>query len=149
MTEKTVADIMTREVITLREEDNLSSIESGMDLLGLRHLPVVDDGRLVGLVTHRDILRYTLARFEHDSVHPSINAAQQASTFVASIMTRDVEHVRPDTPLWAAAIILAGHRFGCLPVTEEDGTLVGIVTENDMVRALAALALRDSCLNAA
>lgn len=52
---KTVGELMTREVMTLYEEDNLDRIEEGMNRFRFRHLPVVDGKRLVGLVTHRDI----------------------------------------------------------------------------------------------
>ena len=52
-----VRDIMTREVVTLYEEDNLLGVEEGMRHFRFRHLPVVDDGKLVGLITERDLLR--------------------------------------------------------------------------------------------
>ncbi|MFW5921065.1 MAG: CBS domain-containing protein, partial [Polyangiales bacterium] len=52
-----VSDIMSRNPITLSEEDNLENIAQGMEEFHLRHLPVVDGHKLVGLVSHRDILR--------------------------------------------------------------------------------------------
>ena len=136
---KTVADIMSPDPITLREEESLADIEDEMQRLGLRHLPVVDGKKLIGLVTHRDILRWSLNRFERDSLHQHLDAERKHSTFVAAIMTRDVATVQPDTPLYDAAMLLLAHMYRCLPVTEEDGTLVGIVTEHDFTRALALL----------
>ena len=127
MTEaKTVADIMTRRVIFLREEDNLSRIVEGMEHFGLRHLPVLDGDRLVGMVTHRDMLKILTSARRHDD-----------STFVASVMTRDPIAVRPDTTISEAARILLKARFGCLPVVNEDGNVIGIVTEHDFVKVLA------------
>ena len=139
MQPKTVTEIMTRNPITLREEESLADIKDEMERLGLRHLPVVDGKKLVGLVTHRDILRWSLNRFERDSVHRALDERRRASTFVAEIMTRDVTTVRPDTPVHDAAQLLLAHKYGCLPVTEADGTLIGIVTEHDFTRALVSL----------
>lgn len=127
MTEaKTVADIMTRRVIFLREEDNLSRIVEGMEHFGLRHLPVLDGDRLVGMVTHRDMLKILSAAKRHDE-----------STFVASVMTRDPISIGPGTSIAEAARILLRARFGCLPVVNADGNVIGIVTEHDFVKVLA------------
>jgi len=127
MTEaRTVADIMTRRVIFLREEDNLSRIVEGMEHFGLRHLPVLDDDKLVGMVTHRDMLRILSAA-----------RRREESTFVASIMTRDPIAVGPNTTIADAARILLKARFGCLPVVDENRNVIGIVTEHDFLKVLA------------
>jgi CBS domain-containing protein len=127
MTEaKTVADIMTRRVIYLREEDNLSRIVEGMEHFGLRHLPVLDGDRLVGMITHRDMLKILSAA-----------ERREESTFVASIMTRDPIAVGPDTTIIEAARILIKARFGCLPVVDENRNVIGIVTEHDFMKVLA------------
>jgi CBS domain-containing protein len=52
-------------------------------------------------------------------------------------MTRDPDTVSPDTPVWEAAKIIVESKFGCLPVVNEDGYLVGIVTEHDFVKTIA------------
>jgi CBS domain-containing protein len=127
MTEaKTVADIMTRRVIYLREEDNLSRIVEGMEHFGLRHLPVLDGDRLVGMITHRDMLKILSAADRHEE-----------TTFVASIMTRDPIAVGPGTTIVEAARILIRARFGCLPVVDEHRNVIGIVTEHDFMKVLA------------
>ena len=136
---KTVASIMSPDPITLREEENLADVQDEMERLGLRHLPVVDGKKLVGLVTHRDILRWSLNRFEGHPVHRAMDERRRASTFVAEIMTRDVATVSPTTPIPDAALHMLEHKYGCLPVVEADGTLLGIVTEHDFTRALTAL----------
>lgn len=134
---KVVADIMTRELITLYEEENLELLLEGMERYGLRHLPVVDGKKLVGLVTHRDLLRAAVSNLEPGAGQR--DATTNNRLFVADIMTRDVETVRPDSSIAVAARLLREHRFGCLPVTEADGTLVGIVTEADFVDVAARL----------
>ena|SRR5687768_1461290 len=121
---KFVADLMTREVLTLNEEDNLADLEHGMQRERIRHLPVVDGRKLVGLITHRDLLR---AAAHHVG----------SSAFAAQLMTREITTVTPETTLGDAARILAENKFGCLPVVGADGDLVGIVTEHDFVKLMA------------
>jgi len=119
-----VGDFMTRELVTVNESDDLALAENMLRLGGIRHLPVVREGRLVGLVTHRDLLRSAMSR-------------DRRSTTAGDIMTRDLESVRPDTSLVRAARLMLEKKFGCLPVTEGTGRLVGIITESDFVRFAA------------
>ncbi|HLL54915.1 MAG TPA: CBS domain-containing protein [Myxococcaceae bacterium] len=128
----TVADIMTPEPVTLQPGDDLVLAENIFHLGRLRHLPVVSEGRLVGLVTHRDFLR-ALAR----------HGEQRGRTQVASeVMTRQLTTVRPETPLRKALSLMMRNKFGCLPVTDRAGNLVGILTETDATR-FAARTIRD------
>ena len=120
----TVGDFMTRELVTVKEADDLALAESILRLGGIRHLPVVREGHLAGLLTQRDLLR-SAAR----------NPAR--STRAADVMVREVVSVRPATSLVQAAKIMLANKFGCLPITEEDGRLVGIITESDFVRFAA------------
>ncbi len=131
---RSVADLMTRQVITLNEEDDLVDISENMETLGLRHLPVVDDGVLVGIVSHRDILRVSAGTLEAGAAQR--DAIMREHTFAGDIMTRDVVTVRPETTVTQAAQLLLRHKFGCLPVVDEQGKLVGIVTEHDFLRLL-------------
>lgn len=113
-----VRHLMSTDVETLRRDDTFPDADVLMRLRRIRHLPVVDDRRrLVGLVTHRDLLR-----------------ARSKGSAVEQMMTKDVWSVSPDTTVLAAARTLLDNQFGCLPVTDEDGTLVGILTEADFVR---------------
>jgi len=121
----TVADFMTRELVTVRESDELAFAESILRLGGIRHLPVVRDRKLVGLVTHRDVLR--------GSSEPAAGRALRAS----DVMIKTVTAVPPGSSLAEAAHLMLRHRYGCLPVCEQDGTLVGIITESDFVRFAA------------
>lgn len=136
MTEaKSVADIMTRRVIFLREEDNLSRIVEGMEHFGLRHLPVLDGDKLVGMITHRDMLKILSANTSRESMVGGMR--REEATFVASVMTRDPIAVGPETTIAEAARILLKARFGCLPVVDENRNVVGIVTEHDFLKLLA------------
>jgi CBS domain-containing membrane protein len=119
-----VGDFMTRELVTLDESDDLALADQMLRLGGIRHLPVVKEGKLVGLVTQRDLLRAAATR-------------PARSTAAAEIMVRDPMAVSPATPLVHAARAMLERKFGCLPVCREDGTLVGIITEADFVRFAA------------
>jgi CBS domain-containing protein len=128
----TVADIMTPEPVTLQPGDDLVLAENIFHLGRLRHLPVVVEGRLVGLVSHRDFLR-VLARYGEE------NGRTQTA---GEVMTRQLTTVRPETPLRKALSLMMRNKFGCLPVTDKDGNLVGILTETDATR-FAARTIRD------
>jgi acetoin utilization protein AcuB len=101
----------------------------------IRHLPVCEEGALAGIVTDRD-LRLAM---------PPIWAEEQAelqsqlhSRYVREVMIRDIITAEPSMPIEEAARLLTGNRIGCLPIME-DGKLIGIITETDMLRALAEL----------
>jgi CBS domain-containing protein len=98
-----VADIMTRKVAVLHEEENLELLREGMEQLKFRHLPVVDGERLVGIVSDRDVLRATVSPLETGAGAKSVEANIKSGTFVAAIMTRDVRTVHPDP--WSMSLI--------------------------------------------
>ena len=126
-----VADFMTKDLVTVREADDVALAESLLRLGGIRHLPVVQEGRLVGLLTQRDVLR------SGQSGRPAAR-----TLLVSEILTRELTTVRPAMALSQAARLMLERKFGCLPVCDEQGRLVGIVTEADFVR-FAADMVRD------
>ena len=110
-----VDDVMTREVVTLFEEESVAGIEEAMDRYRFHHLPVVDGKKLVGLVTHRDMLRFDSSPLEGAAAQRTEDRATR--TFVRDIMTTNVATVNPQTPLVTAATKMRDDRLGCLPVT--------------------------------
>jgi CBS domain-containing protein len=132
-----VRDIMSRNVVTIGEGDNLLFIEQGMERFGMRHLPVVNGDRLVGLITHRDVLRVTRRRLKDGDGDKDSNRENQAEVLVSDIMKKYVWTVDPDTPVEEAAKAIVDHHVGCLPVVNGENRLVGIVTEFDLVRLIA------------
>lgn len=103
-----------------------------MERRRIRHLPVVDGGRLVGIVTDRDV------RLNLPSPATSLSIWEVnyllAKLTVGEVMTKRVITVEPDRPVEEAARLMLEHRIGALPVTE-GGRLVGIITETDLLRA--------------
>lgn len=116
---------MTRDVVTVAPA---TPVSRALDLIrthNIRHLPVVDGSRLVGIVTDRD-LRLALDPDVGDAVR------------VEDVMSGSPVTVAPDTPVESAAALLADYRIGCLPVVE-DGQIVGILTESNLLRAFVDL----------
>lgn len=135
MTKRVAADVMSRELVTLNEEDSLADILAGMERYELRHIPIVDGERLVGLLTHRDILRLSKSALTAGPADASV-AQRAMETFVGTVMTRDPQTITSDTALDVAAARMVDGHFGCLPVVD-DGALVGIITEHDLLAAFA------------
>lgn len=125
-----VSEVMKPEFMALSPKDDLSFVEEIMDLGRVRHFPVVDEGRLVGIVSHRDLLAASLTRvLEFPADH---RRTFLRSVTVGEVMHSDVRTVGPDTPLVEVARILDRHKIGCVVVTE--GTqAVGLVTETDLL----------------
>jgi CBS domain-containing protein len=128
---KVVADVMTRSVVTLFEEDDLEHIDEAMERFRFRHVPVVDDGKLVGLLTERDLVSLSSSRL--DPTGPPRDAAARKNLFVRDVMTTEVRTVLPDTSILDAARLMRDAKVSCLPVVQADNRLVGIITTTDML----------------
>src|SRR5438552_9362356 len=132
--QKTIRDIMTPEVTTLGRNDSLQLVKDIMTLGRVRHFPVVDDGKVVGVVSQRDLYRASLG-----SVMKYGEKAQRAfleGIAVKEVMSAPPVTVAPHAPVQEAARLMLGQKIGCLPVLE-GAQLVGIVTETDMLKLVA------------
>ncbi|MBN1207016.1 MAG: CBS domain-containing protein [Myxococcaceae bacterium] len=125
----TVEDLMTRDVVTLDADDALIQVDDLLKRHHIRHVPVVRGRRLVGMVSHRDLIR-ALAR-QPVGKGPHLLGVEE-------VMTHEVETVAPHASAREVIEKLLDRRFGALPVVDAQGELVGIVTESDFLR----LALR-------
>jgi len=131
-----VADIMSRNVSTLRRNDPLSAVGDLMNAQRIRHMPILDDdGKLAGIVSQRDLFLSGLVR----ALGFGTSATEKVldNVLVKEAMTKDVITTTPDTPLAEAAALMVERKIGCLPVID-GGKLVGILTEGDFVAAAAA-----------
>lgn len=134
---------MSQPAVTFFAEQTLPLAEDVMRFKHLRHLPVVDDERrLVGLVTHRDLLAAQPSTLT--GLTDAQRRARQEDVTVRQIMTRDIWTVHTETLASVAGRTLLDHHYGCLPVVDELHRLVGIVTERDYLRfAIKALQMHD------
>lgn len=127
-----VKDLMTEPVFSLKETDSLYSARSLMDLQRIRHIPIVTvDNVFTGLLTHRDILSATISQLAE--LDPETQKEIDAGISIREIMRTDITSVTKETSLKDAAQLLLNHKYGCLPVVQ-DNELVGIVTEADFLR---------------
>lgn len=134
MSEMKVQDLMTGTVLSLGPDDNL---QAAMDLMWenhLRHVPILDDEELVGLVTHRDLASHTEGATA--TLPLSAWGDMMSRVRIRDVMTPDVATVEPTDNLRLAAQTMLENKFGCLPVVE-GGRLAGILTESDFVRCFA------------
>ena len=134
--ERQVGDVMTRDVATVTEDDNLANLLGTMSTMRFRHVPVVDDGRLVGLLTERDVLAMSASNLLPKSGEQDRFLKERFR--VRDVMVTDLITSRAETPLSEAAQLMLDKRLGCLPVVDGDNVLVGILTQSDFVRLAAA-----------
>ena len=122
---------MSTDLFTVSPDDLVDLAASVMDWRHIRHVPVEDqDGRLVGLVTHRGVLRIMCTGNRANS--------DDSSMTVRDVMVHNPVTVSPDTSSLEAIEVMRSNRVGCLPVVEGD-QLVGIVTSYDFLEASAKL----------
>jgi CBS domain-containing protein len=127
----TVRDMMTQNPATLERNETLDLAESVMNLGRIRHMPVVDDGKVVGIISQRDLFRSALITAL--GFGRKVTSALIKTIKVKEIMTEKVITISPNASIKDAARQMIDKKIGCLPVVEED-RLIGLVTETDMLR---------------
>jgi CBS domain-containing protein len=128
-----VRDFMTTDITTLQESDTLLDAAIVFVRSSFRHLPVLRDKQLVGIITERDVKQFApslLGRTSADEYNQIME-----TTPISRVMSRELMTLRPDQSMSEAAEILHSKRIGCLPVVEE-GELVGLITTTDLVGLL-------------
>ncbi len=129
----TVQEIMQTEVATLSPGERLDLADDIMKLGRVRHVPVVEGDRLVGVVSHRDLLAASLTtalEFDHTARRSFMRSIE-----VSEVMAQEVVTASPETTLDQAAATMLRRKIACLPVVDERSTLLGLVTETDLLRA--------------
>jgi acetoin utilization protein AcuB len=121
----TVRDIMVTDLVTIRPHETARHAYRLMRDHRFRHLPVVEDGRLCGILSDRDL-------------RPALLSPALARARVHELMSEELTTVRPDASVEEAASLLVMKKIGCLPVVDAD-RLVGIVTETDLLAVLVEL----------
>jgi len=132
-----VGELMTRKPVTIEESDSLAAARGTMERLRIRHLPVTDaSGRFKGLVTHRDILAYTISRLA--DIDDATQSELDEGIAAGEVMRQGVLTAHPAMTVREAAQIMLDNKYGCLPVLE-NGSVVGILTEADFIKLTIGL----------
>ncbi len=139
-----VRDYMTSPAAALSHTDSLLDAELLFRRTGFRHVPIVDNGRLVGILSDRDVTR--LAPSMVGKISPEEYNDIFEKTRLEKAMTREVITINPETRVVDAAAILHQKKIGCLPVVE-DGRLVGIITTTDMLAVLLQILSSEKASN--
>lgn len=125
-----VAQIMTKQVVTLGLNDDLFKAETLFKKHKIHHIPVVENHHIVGMLSWNDLLRISFA----DALESDICEKEMYQMFdVEKIMTSRVTNITPKTSVEKAAKIFVKEKFHALPVVEKDD-LVGILTTTDVIK---------------
>ncbi|MBQ9376788.1 MAG: CBS domain-containing protein [Schwartzia sp.] len=132
-----VIDRMTRNPISISPDDNVDAAQDLLKKHKIRRLPVVERGKLVGIITEKDLMRVapsaatTLSKYEINSLLAKIS--------IRDIMSDKVISVNENAPIEEAALLMSMNKIGGLPVVSDVGTVVGIITETDIFNSLVEI----------
>jgi len=133
MPKNTVREIMAKDPVTLGRNDTMDLARDIMSLGRIRHFPVMDGERVVGVVSQRDLYGASFASVMH-------YGERAQKEFLKTIAVKEVMRhppitISPDAPIEKAARLMVEKKIGCLPVVDAD-KLVGLVTETDLLKVL-------------
>jgi CBS domain-containing membrane protein len=131
--EPSVREIMMNSPITLQKDNRVSFAEEIMTSGRIRHLPILDGERLVGVLSQSDLFHSAFAKALH--LRPGAQRELMNSIQIENVMSKHVISVPVDTSIRAAARVMMEKKLGCLPVAQGE-RLVGLVTKSDMLRYL-------------
>jgi len=130
-----VQSIMTKRVITVELDDQLSTVKEIFDRLHFHHVLVVDEGKLFGVVSDRDLWK---------ALSPNLGTSKESYADLATlkkrvhqIMSRDPITLKSDAAVHDAIRVFNSHRISCIPIVDDDYKPVGIVSWRDILKALA------------
>jgi len=129
-----ISKVMTRNVVTIDKDDDISQAQEKMSKHLIRHLPVVDENNLlIGIVTDRDI-RSALPSSHFIEENGPEEWKRFSTCKIKDIMTKDPVTISPQDTIQDALILLFKKHFGALPVVVEQQKLIGIITVRDLLR---------------
>ncbi len=128
-----VSTIMSKNVVKITLTDNLTKAESLFKKHNIRHIPVVQGNKILGILSYTDLLRISFADAVDDEEGVDVTVYNMFT--IEQVMSKNLVKVSPDTTIKETAEILASREFHALPVCEGD-LLVGIVTTTDLIKYL-------------
>lgn len=125
-----VKELMTTDLMIIKRNESVKKAQNIFENNSFRHLPIVEDGRVLGVISDRDINRSIAISA---TVSEMCGVEMDDELKVESIMTKDFLSIAPDDKLKEAGRIMMERKIGCLPVVD-NGRLVGIITETDILK---------------
>ncbi len=130
---KYVRDIMTRDVFPLKADQTLNVVRLLMRTVRVRHVPILDENeKFVGLLSHRDLLAYSISKLA--DIDPMEQREIDRHIPIRDVMRTRIATTTADTRLPEALKMMLDNKFGCLPVVDKEQHLVGIITDEDVIR---------------
>jgi len=131
-----VQNIMSKRVVTVEMDDKLSTVKEIFDRLHFHHVLVVEEGKLIGVVSDRDLLK---------ALSPNLGTSTESYKDLATlnkrahqIMSRDPITLLPEASVGEAMDVFNTHRISCIPIIDKENRPVGILSWRDILKALAA-----------
>jgi len=128
---------MTRDVVSVEADTPFLEVRLILKAKRIRHLPVVDRGKLIGVVSDRDLKQAAPSGATTLDVY-ELNYLLLKMT-VRDLIKRDPITIKPTNSVEKAALLMHDHRIGCLPVVDDAGTLVGLITETDLLGVMVEI----------
>lgn len=132
-----VSHWMTKKVFTVSPDDSVTDAAKLMKEKGIKHIPVLKNGKLKGIISDRDIKEFSPSKattLDMYELHYLF-----AKTKVRDVMKTMVVTTSPETPVEKAAMVMYDNAIGCLPVVAEAGRLVGIISDRDIFNVLIGI----------
>lgn len=129
-----IAHVMTTNLITVKPTDNIQLVDEIFSAHLIHHIPVVQEGKLVGILSKSDFLRisHTLTLLI-ESKTKEFNEKLFTKLLVEEVMTKQVAMLNPEDPLSVAVGLFKENLFHAIPVVDKDNTLIGLVTTYDLL----------------
>ncbi len=138
-----VKELMTSKVFTVEQQDLIDRAFFLIHYEKIRHLPVVKKGKVVGMVSDRDLYKALGPKNNPNVIETGVTEMHVIPKKVQNIMRRGVLTVTPDTYASEAAALMADNKVGALPVVNKDNKLVGILSATDILRVFSKIEKTD------
>ena len=132
-----VRDWMSQTVITVNADDSMQDAAQLLKTNNIKMLPVLDQKKLVGVVTDRDIKRASASDASSLEIHELIYLLSKIK--IKDVMTPDPVTVASDATIEETAQVLLAHKISGVPVMAQDGAIAGIISQSDLFRVIASL----------
>jgi acetoin utilization protein AcuB len=132
-----VQDWMSKDLVTIDEDTSIMKASKVMKQNNIQHLPILRKGRLVGIVSDRDLKDATPSKATTLDIHEMYHLLDTIA--VKSLMPKTLFTITPGATVEKAAAVMLQHHISALPVVDTDGALAGIITKGDIFRAFVSI----------